>query len=185
MPDVLDLVEPQLLEQRPPRRLPAFFLPNLIGEYLLERPARSYFDLYLLAGLCAGIVMLLVGAPPLFWIVLLLVLALRLNRPCWRLYRSVREDYLLLRYGMVVQAHVLGVRPCRDRAGNPTGAYLDCVIPLTRKRSSVGSVWMPDTAEALRIGAAGSVPVICLANAPGSWRLKNDGPGTRYEPARQ
>lgn len=186
MPDILDLVDRDLLEQPPPRSLPALFVPNLIGEYLLERPAHAYLDLYLIAGLCAAVAMLILQPSPLLWLPLLLLLVLRLGGPAGRLFRNVREDYLLLRHGVVVQAHILGVRPCREGAGNPGGAYLDCVIPVTSKRSSVGSVWMPDTADALRIGAAGRVPVICLARAPGTWRLRDgDGPHLRYEPARQ
>jgi hypothetical protein len=179
VPDILDLVDDTLLEQRPPRRLPAMFLPNLIGEYLLERAGRAARDAILL--FCV-----VIGGPPLAWLLLALLLAMRLGGPLMKLSRSVREDYLLLRHGEVVQAHILGVRPCRDAAGNPAGAYLDCVIPVTRKRSSVGSVWMPDTADALRIGAVGRIPVVCLARAPGAWRLRDgDGPHLRYEPARQ
>jgi hypothetical protein len=188
VPDLLDLVDRELLEAVPPRRLPRFFLPNLIGEYLLERPARAYLDPLLIGSLGALAVLLALRLGPPDWIMLLLVglLALRLSGPLLRLWRNVREDYLLLRYGVVVRAHVIGVRPCRDAAGNPAGAYLDCAIPLSRRRTSVGSVWMPDAAEALRISAAGQVPVICLARAPGTWRLRDgDGTSLRYEPARQ
>lgn len=189
MPDVLDLVDHTLLEEPPPRRLPAFFLPNLIGEYLLERPARAYLDLYVIGGLCAAAALLVVPTSPLLWATLALLLAallaLRLSGPCWRLFIAVREDYLLMRYGVVVNAHILGVRPCRDASGNPAGAYVDCAIPITRRRTSVGSVWMPDSTEALRVSAVGRVPVICLARAPGTWRLRDgDGPHLRYEPAR-
>jgi hypothetical protein len=186
VPDVLDLVERTLLEQAPPRRLPPFFLPNLVGEYLLERPLRTYFDPYVLLAICALGLSLIVQAPTIFSLLLVALLALRLIRPVWRLCRDVREDYLLLRHGVVVSAHVLGVRPCRDSAGNQAGAYLDCAIPITRKRTSVGSVWMPDASDALRVSSAGRLPVICLARAPGAWRLRDgDGPHLRYEPARQ
>ena len=186
MPNVLGLVDHNLLEQLPPRRLPPLFLVNLVGEYLLERPARSYFDPYVIIGLCATGLMLALQAEPMLWVLLLGLLGLRLSKPCWRLFRDVREDYLLLRHGVVVTAHVLGVRPCRDAAGNVAGAYLDCAIPITRRRTSVGSVWMPDAADALRVSAAGRIPVICLARAPGAWRLRDgDGPHLRYEPARQ
>jgi hypothetical protein len=157
-----------------------------VGEYLLERPLRSYFDPYVLMGFCALALLMAIGAPALLVVALLVLLALRLSRPVWRLCRDVREDYLLLRHGVVVNAHVLGVRPCRDSAGRQAGAYLDCAIPITRKRTSVGSVWMPDAADALRVSSAGRLPVICLARAPGAWRLRDgDGPHLRYEPARQ
>lgn len=186
MPDVLDLVDSALLNQPPPRRLPAFFLPNLVGEYLLDQPLRAYFDPYLIVAACAAVALIALGVSPLFWLPIALLLSLRISGSCWHLARLVREDYTLLRHGVVLQAHILGVRPCRDAAGNPAGAFLDCAIPVTRKRSSVGSVWMPDSSDALRVGAAGRVPVICLARAPGTWRLRDgDGPHLRYEPARQ
>lgn len=186
MPDVLDLVDSALLNQPPPRRLPAFFLPNLVGEYLLDQPLRAYFDPYLIVAACAAVALIALGVSPLFWLPIALLLSLRISGSCWHLARLVREDYTLLRHGVVLQAHILGVRPCRDAAGNPAGAFLDCAIPVTRKRSSVGSVWMPDSAEALRVGAEGRVAVICLTRAPGTWRLRDlDGPQLRYEPARQ
>jgi hypothetical protein len=101
------------------------------------------------------------------------------------MYRNVREDYRLLRHGLVVSAHVIGLRPCRSATGRPMGAYLDCAIPITRQRTSVGSVWLPDTTEAVRLSAAGRIPVICLARAPGTWRLRHsDGAHLRYEPAK-
>ncbi|HMQ31107.1 MAG TPA: hypothetical protein PKD53_10280 [Chloroflexaceae bacterium] len=171
MPDILDLVEPGTLEQAPPRRLPPFFVPNLIGEYLLERPPRVYLNPLVLGCLLGAAVLTAIGAPPLFGLALVVLAGLRLLRPALRLYRDVREDYQLLREGVVVTAHVIGVRPFRDAAGNPAGAYLDCAVPLTRQRTSVGSVWVADVGEAMRLSALGRLTVICLPRAPGTWRL--------------
>jgi hypothetical protein len=185
VPDVLDLVDGSLLERSPPRRLPFFFLPNLVGEYLLERPLRYYLDPIVIIGMLAGAVLLLTRAAPLFWAALGLMLALRALGTCWQIYRDVREDYLLLRYGVVTSAHVMGVRTCRDASGSLSGAYVDCVIPISRRRTSVGSVWMPDASKALHIGQAGRLNVICLARSPGVWRLREgDGSLLRYEPTR-
>lgn len=184
MPDVLDLVETSTLDNAPPRRLPIFFVPNLIGEYLIERPLRSYFDPYLLVGLVAAVVMAMLRVDPLLWLLLLALLLLRAGRTIWRIYRDVREDYLLLRYGLVVNAHVMGVRTSRDASGDLSGAYVDCAIPLTPRRTSVGTVWMPDAAEAARLGRVGRLLVIALPTSPGTWRLRDgDGPHLRYEPA--
>lgn len=168
-----------MLERPPPRRLPLFFLPNLIGEYLLERPIHSYLDLVVLICLVGAIALTALGAHPLIGMALATLAGVRLLRPCLRIYRDVREDYHLLRDGLLVTAHVIGVRPCRQ------GAYLDCAIPITRQRTSVGSVWLPDASEALRLSAVGRLPVICLARAPGTWRLRvGNSPHLRYEPAR-
>lgn len=171
MPDILDLVEPEALEREPPRRLPAFFLPNLVGEHLLERPLWSYFNLFVLVGLVGAVALAALGAPPFISVALLAMAGVRLLRPCLRLLRDVREDYLLLRHGVVVTAHVIGVRTCSGPGGAPVGAYLDCAIPLTRQRTSVGSVWVADAGEAMRMSAAGRLTVICLPQAPGAWRL--------------
>lgn len=184
MPAVLDLVEPTVLDHQPPRRLPAFFLPNLIGEYLIERPLRTYLDPLVLAGCVGGIVMMILQVGPLLWIALISILAVRIGGGAWRMFRDVHEDYLLMRYGVLINAHVMGVRTCRNAHGDVAGAYVDCAIPLTRRRTSVGSVWLPDAAEAMRLGSIGRLPVICLARAPGAWRLRDgDGPHLRYEPA--
>jgi hypothetical protein len=186
VPDVLDLVDSRLLDHSPPRRLPFFFLPNLIGEYLIERPLRFYVDPFIIASIVAAIVMPILRVPIWLWCALLAILALRLIITCWKIYRDVREDYLLMRYGVVTSAHVMGVRACRDASGAPSGAYIDCVIPISRSRTSVGSVWMPDAAAALRVGQVGRLSVICLARSPGAWRLREgDGPHLRYEPARE
>lgn len=183
MPDVLDLVDRSLLDHSPPRRLPFFFLPNLIGEYLLERPPSFYLDPVVILGLIAAVAMLFLHAAAALWLMLGLVLAVRLVGVVWQIYRDVREDYLLLRFGVVTSAHVMGVRPGRDASGAPAGAYIDCVIPISRRRTSVGSVWMPDVTEAMQIGRLGRLSVICLTRSPGAWRLRDgDGPHLRYEP---
>jgi hypothetical protein len=185
VPDVLDLVDHGLLDDNPPRRLPFFFLPNLIGEYILERPLRFYLDPIMITGIIAAVVMLVVNAAPILWLMLGSILALRGVAVCWKIYRDVREDYLLMRFGVVTSAHVMGVRTCRDAGGAMSGAYVDCVIPISRRRTSVGSVWMPDTSEAISIGQAGRLNVICLTRSPGAWRLREgDGPHLRYEPTR-
>ncbi len=184
MPDVLDLVETATLDTAPPRRLPVFFVPNLIGEYLIERPLRSYFDPYLLLGLVAAVIMAVLRAEISLWLLLLALLLLRASQAIWRIYRDVREDYLLLRYGLVVNAHIMGVRTSRDGNGDLSGAYVDCAIPLTPRRTSVGTVWMPDAAEAARLNRLGRLLVIALPKSPGTWRLRDgDGPHLRYEPA--
>lgn len=178
MPDILDLVEPATLERPPPRRLPAFFLLNLIGEHLLERPLWTYFSPFVLLCLVAATALAVLGAPTLVGVALLALAGVRLLRPCLLLYRDVREDYLVVRDGLVTTAHVIGVRATRSSAGLTTGAYLDCAIPLTRQRTSVGSVWIADAGEAMRLSAAGKLTVICLARAPGAWRLyRPRGPG--------
>jgi hypothetical protein len=185
MPAVFDLIEAKLLDDLPPRRLPAFFLPNLIGEYLIERPLRSYFDPLVLGGVVGAIVMLIIDAPEWLWVALISLMVIRIAGGAWWMFRDVYEDYLLLRYGVVMQAHIMGVRTSRNAQGGVTGAFVDCAIPITRRRTSVGSVWFPDANAAMNLSKQGRISVICLQKAPGAWRLREgDGPHLRYEPTR-
>lgn len=182
MPDVLDLIEPGTLDRPPPRRLPVFFLPNLVGEYLLDLPLRAFLSLFVIICLAGALALTALGAPAPLSLTLLALAALRLLRPALRLFRNVREDYLLLRDGLVVTGHVLGVRPCYDSGGNLAGAFLDCAIPLTRQRTSVGSLWIADANEAMRLSAAGRLTVICLPRAPGTWRQYRAAPAPSSQP---
>jgi hypothetical protein len=56
-------------------------------------------------------------------------------------------------------------------------------MPVSAARASVGSVWLASLAEAERLLRQGSVRVICLPRAPGTWRLlEGQGSEQRYEP---
>ena len=182
MPVVLELIDPTLLDHPPPRRLPIFFLPNLLGEYLLERPPRSFLDPWAIGALFGALTLGLLSVglwPP----ALLLAYSLfRIITPAWVVMRRAVADYKLLRRGVIAYAHIMGMRH-GDKNCPPGGAYLDCVISLTAHRSSVGSVWLPDAEEARQLAALRYVQVLCLPKVPGTWRLRLiDRPGIRYDP---
>ncbi len=177
MPVLFDLVEPSVLEQQPPRKLPTPFLLNLIGAYLLEQPIRTYLDPLVLGTVLAALVLASLGQVLLAGLVLSLMLTGRLYGPLIQLSRSVREDYLLLHDGLSVTGYVLGLRD------DETGTYLDCAIPIAPRYTVIGSVWMADAKQAHELGSSGQLAVICLPHAPGTWRLRDhDHPGVRYEP---
>lgn len=181
MPAMLDLVESATLAQAPPRRLSGYFLPNLLGEYLLERPRTDYLDPFVIICLIVALTLTALGVAPLVRLALAALIGVRMLGPCLRLYQNVREDYMLVRHGIVINAHVIGLRPCQRATGDPQGAYLDCAIPITRQR---GLNWQR-TDEAVRISTAGRSAVICLTRAPGTWRLRyDDGPHLRYVPTK-
>lgn len=183
MPAVLDLIEHRLLDHTPPRRLPPLFLPNLLGEYLLERPLRSYVDPIVIGTVVAAAAMIVLRIGSWLWIVLLAIVALRIVTISWDVGRRAWEDYRLLRYGKVITAHIMGLRVSRDASGAINGAYLDCVIPTGKRRTSVGSVWLPDAEQAAALNREGRLLVIALERAPGTWRLRElDNPALRYEP---
>jgi hypothetical protein len=171
LPDILDLLEPGTLDRTPPRRLPAFFLPNLIGEYLLDRPLRSYFSLFVAICLTGALALAAMGAPAWASLGLILLAVIRMFGPALRIFRDVREDYLLMRHGLILTAHIIGLRPCHEPGPHQGGAFLDCAVPITRQRTSVGSIWIADAGEAVRLSTLGKLTVVCLPRAPGAWRL--------------
>ena len=77
----------------------------------------------------------------------------------------------LLRDGLTIRAHVMRLRPHRTMTGEINGALLDCVIPVAPRRTYMGSIWLSEGAEALRLSRQGRVQVLCLPRAPGTWRV--------------
>lgn len=182
MPLIVDLVSPTLLQSEPPRRLPLLLLPNLIGEYLIETPLATYINPVLIGGIVGALAMAILDVGPLLWRLLLIILTIHLGVATWRLGRCIWDDLALIKYGVLVRARILRVRSYRDACGNLAGAYLDCAIPIGQRRISVGSVWLANAHEALRLKRQERVQVICLTCPPGTWRLL-EGSSTelRYE----
>ncbi len=164
-------IDGPLLQRLPPRPLPLWLIADLIGDQLAERPLRSYIDPLLICGLVAAVALALLRAPIWLSWVLALLMGVRLGMIAWEFLGRSLLDFQLLRYGILVRAHVLRSRPNKAISGLIHGAYLDCVIPVGRGRTSVGSVWLSDLQEADRLAAQGRVQVICLPKAPGTWRL--------------
>jgi hypothetical protein len=185
VPIVLDLVEPNLLQREPPRQLPPLLIPNLLGEYLIEQPPHTYLDPLLIGSLMAAIAMYLLQIGAWLWLILIAIVAIRLLTAAYRLGQRIRDDVALLKHGVVLTALIIKVRNSRDQTGAINGAYLDCVIPIGQRRTSVGSVWLPDAAEAAQLGCEGRIQVFCLTCPPGAWRLlEHRNPALRYEPTR-
>ena len=87
------------------------------------------------------------------------------------LWRVVSEEIALLRRGLIVKAHILKLQPHRTITGEIDGALLACAIPVKPARTYVGSIWLADGHEALRLMHQGQLDVICLPRAPGTWRV--------------
>jgi hypothetical protein len=160
-----------LLNHLPPRPLPPWLIADLIGDQLAERPLRAYIDPLLICGIVAAVALTLLRAPLWLSWMLALLMGVRLGMIVWEFLGRSLIDLRLLRYGVLVRALVLRSRPARTITGTVSGAYLDCVMPLAKGRTSVGSVWLSDLEEAERLAAQGRVQVICLPRAPGTWRL--------------
>jgi hypothetical protein len=172
---VTDQVSATYLEQTPPRPVPGIdILLNLIVDYIFERPIRTFLDPLLIVGVVSLVALTTIRAPGFLWYLALLIVMFRLIMKLRLVWLHVKDDLALLRKGLIVRAHVLNLRAYRTTAGEIDGALLDCAIPVAPRRTYVGSIWMSDGAEALRLKRQGRVTVICLPRTPGTWRLTED-----------
>lgn len=175
-------VDAEYLARAAPRPFPAAALPSLVLACAMERPLRAILDPALLLAFGA---LLLLAALKAGWPLLtlsLLVIAWRLWREALRVRARVRDELALLRHGRIVQAHVLKLRPHRDALGEIDGALLYCAVVVAPRRTYIGSAWLSDGTEALRLARAGRVQVLCLPRAPGTWRIVEELQGeVRYD----
>lgn len=177
MPHIVDLVEPALFQQEPPRPLPLFFRANLLGEYLLELPWRVYLDVPILAGVSALIALRILDIALLPGLVVI-VLASRIGWAIWRLFSKVHHDSRMIRYGSILPVEIIAIKACTNRPG----VMVHCRLPIHASRQSVGSIYLPDQSQAERLAESNDLRAICLPRAPGTWRLLNvELPGMRYE----
>lgn len=167
-----------LFEHEAPRRLPQDILFTLFRLHLRERSFRAYLDIPLLGGITVTLALIVFRVMRVLWIISTALVCIRLAFVVWHMSKRAREDITLLKYGKVVQAQVLGVRPCSDSEHNTNGFYLDCIIPVEQRRFSLGSAWMRDETLANRLKDMRFVPVICLPHTPGNWYLLDPGPST-------
>lgn len=159
------------LKHLPPRPLPPWLIADLVGDQLAQRPLRDYIDPLLICGILAAVALALLPAPIWLSWLLALLMGIRLGMIVWELLERSLVDFRLLRHGLLMRAHVLRIRLARRGPGFIDGAYLDCVVPIAKGRTSVGSVWLSDVQEAERLALQGRVQVLCLPRAPGTWRL--------------
>jgi hypothetical protein len=171
---VTDLIDPQLLREAPPRRLPLPVIASLAGRRLSGIASRVLLDPWLVSGLGVILLLLLLGAAQMALLLLLLLLLRVWMR--WRgIVRELREDILLLREGRVLRAVVLRAKVNHTISGQVDGVYLDCAIPIDSRRTHLGSVWLADGGAAMELARRGSVVVLCLVRSPGIWRLLEGG----------
>ena len=176
-------IDAALLRHEPPRSLPPTLLADLVGDRLLAAPLRAYLDPLMLVGIAAALGLALLRTPLwLSWAVAVVV-ALRLASLVWHFLGPALADARLLRNGMVVDAQVRRLRVGGTPGEPHEGAYIDCAMPVSVARTSVGSVWLASTSEAENLLLQGHVRVICLPRAPGTWRLLEGRAEQRYEPS--
>lgn len=171
MQRVTEQVDASYLEQTPPRPLPPGVVLNLINDYAFERPLRTFLNPLLISCVVVLVALYVLRANPIIRAIPLMVIIVQMALAARRIWRHVRDDLALLRDGLTIRAHVLRLRPHRSPTGDIEGALLDCAIPVAPRRTYMGSIWLSNGAEALRLANQGRVAVLCLPRTPGTWRV--------------
>jgi hypothetical protein len=174
MQRVTDQVDSAYLERVPPRPLHTNVMLNLLNDHLYERLSRIVLDPITIASMVILIGLVIVHASPLLRLIPVLLIFARLGIEGRYIWLHVSDDLALLRNGLTVRAHVLKLRPHRSLTGEIDGALLDCAIPVAPRRTYVGSIWLADGTEAVRLARQGRLEVICLPRTPGTWRVIED-----------
>jgi hypothetical protein len=174
MQRVTEQVDAAYLQQPPPRRLSPTIIVNLLSDHIFDRPLKAFLDPLIIASIITLLVLFALRASSAIRLAPVLIIVIRLLIGAGYLWRHISDDLALLRNGLTVRAHVLGLRPHRTTMGAIDGALLDCAIPVAPRRTYVGSIWLANGAEAMRLKHQGRVEVICLPRTPGTWRVIED-----------
>ncbi len=157
-----------------PRPFPFEALPDLVLDYLVQPAFRKLLDPIIGFGLLVLLALGITHTGGLLVFLAVVLLTLRLWRDVSRMLGRIIDEIALLRYGLVVRAHVLRMRPYRSELGEIDGALFDCAIAVAPRRTYVGCVWLSDGAEAVQLAKVGRVDVLCLPLTPGTWRIVED-----------
>jgi len=174
MQRVTEQVDSTYLQQTPPRPLSPTVMANLLSDYIFERPFKLFFDPVIIASILVLILLFVLRASTAIRLLPVLLIIIRLLFSARHLWLHVSDELALLRNGLTLRAHILGLRPHRTTMGAIDGALLDCAIPVAPRRTYVGSIWLANSTEALRLMRQGRVEVICLPRTPGTWRVIED-----------
>lgn len=170
---VTDHVDTAFLHQPPPRALPPSTIWRLIRARMMRRRF-AILDPWMLLGMVVLGALALLHAPTILFVVPTVIIVWRVGQGMLWLLRSVRDDMAMLREGQVGIAEVRKLRPHHTPSGDIEGALIDCEIPVTPRRTYVGSVWLADGQEALHFAQQGHVEVLYLPRMPGTWRIIED-----------
>jgi hypothetical protein len=174
MQRVTEQVDAAYLQQSPPRPLSPAVVANLLSDHIFDRPLKLLLDPLIIAGVIMLVVLFALRASTAIRLLPVLLIVIRLLLSARQIWRHVSDDLALLRNGLTIRAHVLGLRPHRTTMGAIDGALLDCAIPVAPRRTYVGSIWLANSTEALRLMRQGRVEVLCLPRTPGTWRVIED-----------
>ena len=171
MQQITDHIDADYLQQAAPRPLAPTLMLEVLGNRLFERPLSAILHPLFVTSIAALLVLLALRLPAYFIILPLALVTGRLILASYRVWRRAWADLSLLRNGLVLRAHIMKLRPNCTLSGEINGALLDCAIAVAPRRTYVGSLWIADGNEALRLLHQGRLQVICLPQTPGTWRV--------------
>lgn len=171
MQQVNQYVDDAFLQQNTPRPIPPMLLAEIFFSYVFERPSRTMLHPLFIINSAALIATLVLGLPLYVLVLPLAVIMGMLLLGGYRVGRRVWNNLRLLRHGLILRAHIRKLRPNRTLMGQIDGAVLDCAIVVAPRRTYIGSIWIADGNEALRLLHQGRLQVLCLPYAPGTWRV--------------
>ncbi len=171
MQPVTEQVDAAYLKLPPPRPIFPALVVNVLSDHIFAQPLRSLLSPLAIGGVLALVALFALGASPALRLIPAAVILAHLASVGRQIWRRTRDDLALLHSGLAVRAHVIKLRPHRTTTGEIDGARLECAIPVAPRRTYMGSIWLADGAEALRLSRQGRVEVLCLPRAPGTWRL--------------
>lgn len=171
MEQINEHVDASYLQQATPRPLTLDVLLNICGSRLLERPLQTFLHPLFVVSIAALLVLVALRLPRIYLVLPLVLVTGMLVLAGYRVARQAWADLRLLRHGLLLRAHIMKLRPNRTLAGEIEGALLDCAIAVAPRRTYIGSVWIADGNEALRLSRLGRLQVICLPRTPGTWRV--------------
>src|SRR5690349_12742166 len=134
MQRVTEQVDAAYLQQPPPRRLSLALVVNLFSDHVFERPLTAFLDPLIIISILALLMLFALRASTIIRLVPVLIIVTRLLIDARQIWRHVSDDLALLRNGLAIRAHVLGLRPYRTTLGAIDGALLDCAIPVAPRR---------------------------------------------------
>jgi hypothetical protein len=89
----------------------------------------------------------------------------------WKIGRRVWANSAIVRYGRLVDAPILRVRPAYTAQGKRQGSQVDLLIPVEHNHISAGSFWIAEENETAWDHEHHSVRVLCLPYVPGTWHV--------------
>lgn len=168
---ITDRVSHEYLLEPPPRPMPYGALFESMNAHLWRVGLRPLLDpVFIVANAALALALWLDLHPVVIWLCMALVL-FRVGMGLTWLSLRVWSEISLLRYGLHTWAIITKLRPHTTPEGEIEGALLDVRIPVTQRRTYIGSLWLADGVEALRLRRQSQITVIALPTAPGTWRV--------------